>query len=105
MLPLRTLPSEATARKKKVVIGRSAASSEFLRDAHHFVPRSDAVRDLLPAVLAQIAHAVAAGSRGQHRCIRVLHHQAPDLVGDLHHLEDTHARYVAAAIALRAAFA
>ena len=52
------LPSEADARKEVAAYGHGHL--EFLRHAHHFVHRGHAVAHFHPAVLAQVAHAVAA---------------------------------------------
>src|SRR5450432_2191265 len=65
---------------------------EFLRDAHHFIHRSDAVANFSPAVLAQVAHAVAARGLGEDGGVGVLHDELADLVVHVHHLEDAHAR-------------
>src|SRR5260370_11014329 len=80
-----------------------SSASEFLRHAHDFFHRGHAVLNLAPAVFAQIAHAVLARGAREYAGIGVVHDQLADLVGDIHHLEDPHARAVAAPIAFWAA--
>src|ERR1051326_4212950 len=101
-LPLRTLPSEATARKKKVAM-EEQVSSKLLRHPHHLIHRTHAIADLSPAVLPQVAHAVAPRGARQDRGVFVRHDQFADLVVEIHHLENAHPRDVSAAVTLRAA--
>src|ERR1019366_10379426 len=82
-LPLRILPSEATARKKKVAIRgpptlrakllADSFPSNLLRHAQHFRHRSQSALDFPPGVFPQIAHAVAAGHLGDRRCVGIGH--------------------------------
>src|SRR5581483_3337877 len=82
-VPVRSLPSEAMARKWKL-----ATASELLRDAHHFFGGCDAVAHLQPAVLAQAAHAVSPRGAGDVERVFVGHDELADFVIELHQFED-----------------
>src|SRR5580658_9479598 len=61
---------------------------EFLSHAGDFLRRCDAPADLEPAVLAQVAHAVAASGGGELGGIFIAHDYAANILTQLHHLED-----------------
>src|SRR5262249_22692793 len=106
-LPVRTLPSEATARKKYVaaISAVPRSSSQLLGHPHDLFHRGHAGLDLPPAVFAKIAHAVLPRRAGQYARIRVGHDQLADLVVDFHHLEDPHTGGVSASVAVFASHA
>ena len=58
--------------------------------------------DLPPAILAQVAHALAARGPGERGGVRVVHDELADLIVHIHHLENAHAPAVARAVALGA---
>ena len=72
-------PLELTATVRNQRLNCSAAQRinvlEFLRHPHHFLHRRCAERDLLPAVLPQIAHAVLPCGLRQPPSVGILHDQ------------------------------
>src|SRR5581483_11108323 len=83
-VPVRGLPSEATARKKNVV----AIELEFLRHADHFIRSGHAARNFLPAILAQIAHPAPPRHGGDDACVLVPHDRTSQFFLQLHQLEN-----------------
>src|ERR1041385_1800760 len=80
-------------------------SLKFLCYPHDLVHGAHALADLLPAVLAEITHSIAARGLREHGGIFAVHDQFADLVVQFHHLENAYARRVAAAVALPAPLA
>src|SRR5712691_12161182 len=63
-------------------------SSKLLGHAQDFVGSSDSAAHLVPAVLAQVVHAVAAGERGNETGVFIAHDAGAQLLVQLHQFED-----------------
>ena len=90
-------PSRAPAPARTGGVRASAADGP-----HDLGQRGQSVADLLEAVLAQGTHALGDGDLGDPVDRGTLHHQGPELVGDLHHLVEPDAALVAGLAAAHA---